>query len=89
MKDPNMRARISQLHRTESEWNLLTNFVPMKGEVIVFDPDEQCPYARLKVGDGTTKLQELPFFIESAINNIVSKHYNAPSDAGRVTDYKK
>ena len=86
---PNMRARVSQLCKTEAEWNSLFDFVPFKGEVIVFSPDEQFNYTRLKVGDGVTLLRKLPFFIESSINDFINNKFDMILDAGRVTDYKK
>ena len=84
-----MKARVSQLHKTEAEWNNLPNFVPIEGEFIIFDSDSRHSYARLKIGDGITKLKELPFFIDSAIDDHNNKRkVNEVIDAGRVTDYK-
>lgn len=89
MKEPNMRARVSQLHKTEAEWNRLSTFVPISGEFIIFDPDEQHEYARLKIGDGKTLLIDLPFFIDSAIDHhVTKKRLNEIIDAGRVSEYK-
>ena len=84
-----MKARVSQLHKTEAEWDNLPNFVPAHGEFIVFDPDKQHKYARLKIGDGTTKLSALPFFIDSTVDDFIENNYNKIIDAGRITDYKK
>lgn len=89
MKDPNMRARICQLHKTEAEWNKLPDFVPLCGELIVFDPDRQHRYTRVKIGDGVTKLQKLSFLIDPAIDEFLENHCDKIIDAGRVTDYKK
>ena len=89
MKDSNMKARISQLHKTESEWNLLQNFIPFSGELIIFDPDQQYDYARIKIGDGSTKLQDIPFFVGQITNNFVPSIQGEILDAGRITDYKK
>jgi hypothetical protein len=89
MKDSNMRARISQLHKTEGQWSLVPNFVPLQGEFIIFDPDEKHAYARLKVGDGSTPLRNLPFFIESATDAFMTNNFEKVIDAGRITDYKK
>lgn len=84
-----MKARISQLHKTEAEWRNLSNFVPIAGEFIIYVQDEQHNYARLKVGDGITKLSDLPFFIDSAIDDHVTKRVlNEVIDSGRITDYK-
>lgn len=84
-----MKARISQLCKTEAEWAALHDFVPLAGEVIIFSPDKQYKYARAKVGDGKTKLRDLPFFIDSSIKDFMASHYGTVLDAGRVTDYKK
>lgn len=62
-----MIARISQLHKTEAEWRKLLTWVPAAGEIVVYDPDKHFSYARIKIGDGERALQELPFFIDSAI----------------------
>ena len=85
-----MKARISQLHKTETGWDRLADFVPQSGELIIYDPDDSYNYARLKVGDGVTKLKDLPFFIDSVIVDIITKHrYDEILDCGRITDYKK
>lgn len=91
MKDPNMRARVGQLHKKEAEWAKLVKFIPLQGEVVVFDPDTKHPYARVKIGDGSTYLKDLPFFIDSAITDYFIKHRldEDEIDAGRVSDYKK
>jgi hypothetical protein len=84
-----MKARVSQLHKTEADWNKLANFVPIQGEFIIFDPDKRHKYARLKVGDGVSKLIDLPFFIDSAIDyHTTKRRLNEVIDAGRITDYK-
>jgi hypothetical protein len=85
-----MKARVSQLHKTEADWAKLPYFIPLQGEFIIFDPDKQHKYARLKVGDGITKLKDLPFFIDSAIDDhVTKKRLNEVIDAGRVSEYKK
>jgi hypothetical protein len=85
-----MKARVSQLHKSEAAWNLLPSFVPMQGEFIIFDADEKYPYQRLKIGDGKTALKELPFFIDSTISVHLAKHRtNEMIDAGRITEYAK
>ena len=85
-----MKARVSQLHKTEADWAKLLDFIPLQGEFIIFDPDTQHKYARLKVGDGVTKLKDLPFFIDSTIDDhVTKKRLNGVLDGGRVSDYKK
>lgn len=84
-----MKARISQLYKTEKEWNALSTFIPIKGELVVFGPDENHNYARLKIGDGNTTLKELPFIVDKVIDEFKETYDKEIIDGGRITDYKK
>ena len=85
-----MKARISQLHKTESEWNSMIPWIPEPGELVIYDPDEQYPHARIKVGDGVRTLQELDFFIDSAIVEILKQiQFENVSDGGRIKAPRK
>ena len=61
MAEKIMKTRVVQKHDTEENWNKATNFIPKKGEVIIYDPDSIHLYSRQKVGDGTKNINELPF----------------------------
>lgn len=81
----NMLARIGQLYRTEAEWNKLSAFIPEAGELVLYAPDETYSYARVKVGDGSTKLSELDFFIEAAAEAVFNKlTFSNIVDGGRI-----
>ena len=82
-----MKARVSNLHKTEAEWNnLSTPFKPEAGELVIYDPDENVPYARFKVGDANTLLPDLDFFINSAVSDILQKQrYPEILDGGHIT----
>lgn len=56
-----LKARIVQKHDTEANWKKAINFIPKQAEIIIYDKDEIYDYIRLKVGDGTTKVNDLPF----------------------------
>lgn len=85
-----MKARISQLHMTEAEWQQYFSLIPEPGELIVYDPDNDHPYARIKVGDGIRTLNELDFFIDSAIEEILKRiRFEDSVDGGRITEYTK
>lgn len=85
-----MKARISQLHMTETEWKKFSNWAPEPGELVVYDPDSEHPYARIKVGDGSRKLSELDFFITSAIEDLLKQvRFEDAIDGGRITEYAK
>jgi hypothetical protein len=85
-----MKARVSQLHKTAAEWDKLSYWIPEAGEFIIYDPDETHLYARIKVGDGSRKLSELEFFIDSAVMEVLQKvRYDTVIDGGRITEYAK
>lgn len=56
-----INARIIPKHDIETNWNKAINFIPLKGEIIVYDVDENYSYPRIKHGDGVTKVIDLPF----------------------------
>lgn len=37
--------------------------MPLKGEMIIYDADENYAYQRIKIGDGRTVVSNLPFFV--------------------------
>lgn len=52
-----------QIHDIEANWNKTINFIPLKGEIIIYDPDDNLDYSRFKIGDGVTDVKNLPFSI--------------------------
>ena len=75
-----MKARVQHKHDIESNWLKATNFTPLVGEIIVYDPDESYGYPRIKIGDGETNINSLPFITEdyAKIADIPTK----PADIG-------
>ena len=61
MAEKKIYGRLVQKHDTQANWEKATNFIPMKGEVIVYDKDSTHTYERVKIGDGTTLVSSLPF----------------------------
>lgn len=61
MNEKMFNTRIIHKHDIEANWNKAVNFIPMQGEIIVYDIDETYNYERVKIGDGTTKINDLPF----------------------------
>ena len=83
-----MIARVSQLHKTEAEWQAYAKWVPEAGELVIYDTDDKIDYARIKVGDGSTPLSELKFFIHAAISDeLLKRKYTNIIDGGRITDH--
>lgn len=62
-----MNARIQQKHDIEANWKQAVNFIPKAGEIIIYDPDDFHTYHRLKIGDGETPVNGLPFIDESIV----------------------
>lgn len=71
MSQNTIKTRIQLKNDTEANWTKAINFCPLKGELIIYSADEAHPFPRLKVGDGTTLVSDLPFI--NAENNIDNK----------------
>ena len=57
-------GRIILKHDIEANWNKAVTFVPKIGELIIYDPDDNYNYARIKIGDGKLTVTNLPFCTE-------------------------
>ena len=68
-------ARIRHKHDTEENWLKATNFIPLLGEMIVYDPDASYSYARIKIGDGVNVVSALPFLVDDAPFKPAGKSY--------------
>ena len=69
-----IKTRIQLKSDTEENWNKAgpkqgsPGFVPMRGELIIYSADESHAFSRLKVGDGTTNVTNLPFIDSGTLN---------------------
>lgn len=77
MATKSIKTRIQSKHAIEADWVKATGFVPLAGELIIYDVDEKHAAPRIKVGDGVvqtdgtisgTKVNDLPF-IDSEITS--------------------
>ena len=59
MANKNIYSRMQQKHDVEVNWTKATNFIPLAGEIIIYDADENNPKQRIIIGDGVSKLSEL------------------------------
>lgn len=55
-------VRHIQKHDIQANWEKAKNFIPEKGEIIIYDKDQNYNYERFKIGDGNTNVNSLPFF---------------------------
>lgn len=75
-----IKARIAHKHDTEAGWNSRADFVPEKGEFIIYDRKGQQGYEKLKIGDGASSVTTLPFLNENEINAIIASIEGIKSD---------
>ena len=64
-----IEGRIKQKHDTTANWDAAVGFVPLEGEIIIYDDYEirdGVPFPALKIGDGTTPVGDLPFTASGA-----------------------
>ena len=71
-----IKTRIINKHATAAVWDN-TDFVPLQGEWIIYDKDNDYPYERAKIGDGSKTVSELPFVDETYVDRFVTKSGNS------------
>lgn len=84
-----LKTRVQNKHDTSANWAKATTFVPLAGEVIVYDD-----LNKFKIGDGTTTVVNLPFFVNKRFDDGVLTYgdvsvYNKNDASGQYTKYKK
>ena len=58
---PNFKKiRIQHKGETEANW-LQSSLIPLENEIIIYEPDDTYSYSRIKIGDGVTNVNDLPF----------------------------
>ena len=89
MAEKRFKTRMQQKHDIEANWikanNSTTPFVPLKGELVVYDievdaegntlelPDGRTTpylYERVKIGDGKTPIIDLPYVGQTSVQII-------------------
>lgn len=68
MANKTFQGRIVQKHDTKANWDKATNFVPLKGEIIVYDD-----LKKIKIGDGSTKINDLKFDTATFYVNVTQR----------------
>lgn len=68
-----LKTRIVHKHDTEANWKKATSFTPKQGEIIVYDKDTAYTYERIKIGDGSTNVNNLPFVINALTNDEIDE----------------
>ena len=73
MAEKILNGRIVLKHDTAENWSKATSFVPKQGEVIIYDRDSTYNYERVKVGDGITNVNALPFVDDNKVDKVSGK----------------
>lgn len=68
LPDRIFNVRIKLRNDSHANWEKQPNFVPMDGEIIIYDIDNKHKFQMIKIGDGLKKLSNLPF-----INDFYTK----------------
>lgn len=88
MSEKQISARTQQKIDLTANWEKATNFVPKKGEIIVYSDGGGTGVPKMKVGDGTTKVGSLKFITvdSNASLSINGKSYNGSTavDIGTI-----
>lgn len=74
-----IKTRVINKHDTETNWIKAINFIPLQGEIIVYDVDSNYNYERFKIGDGKTLINDLPFTNE-ALEETFTQQINEVND---------
>lgn len=81
-----VQTRIQLKRDTKANWNTATGFVPLRGEVIIYEDFAQYEVEKygetvtkyipnIKIGDGTTPVQDLPF-VDKDLRDKLMEHIN-------------
>ncbi len=87
-------SRIQQKHDVAANWAKATNFIPKKGEIIIYDAEynasgEETQAVRFKIGDGTRTVNNLPFAVidySSDIETLEQKVANNSTAIGALQE---
>jgi len=81
-------GRVVPIHDTQSNWESVTDFIPKIGESVIYDIDDEHNYERIKIGDGVTNINDLPFFEDTIKDKIVIEALANAKSSGEVMMFK-
>lgn len=73
MAEKNIKSRVVLKHDVESNWKLATGFTPLKGEIVIYDPDSTHSYSRFKIGDGEKNVNSLGFVDDALRAELIAE----------------
>lgn len=85
MSEKQVSARTQQKIDLTANWEKATNFVPKKGEIIVYSDGGGTGIPKMKVGDGATKVGSLKFADEGQYLPLAGGKLTGPLSRGAIT----
>lgn len=85
MAEKSLQARIQNKIDLTANWEKATNFVPKKGEIIVYSDGGGTGIPKMKVGDGSTKVGSLKFADEGQYLPLAGGKLTGPLSRGAIT----
>ena len=64
MSEKHVKATFIPKHDVEENWKKAINFIPANAEWVIYDEDASHDKKRIKIGDGKTNVNDLPFHTE-------------------------
>jgi hypothetical protein len=72
MSNKILNARVQHKIDTWENWSKAENFIPLKGEIIIYTTNEKGEAeTKIKIGDGTTKVNDLEFAVAGSASGEV------------------
>ena len=78
--EANWKKSVLRTDHVDGEKTSGTSFVPLLGELIVFENDTTHPFSRLKIGDGRNNVLALPFIDAGSINGDAAERIQVYSN---------
>ena len=67
-----LKTRVQHKIDIEENWNNAINFIPLKGEIIIYDVDANNKNKRIKIGDGVKNVIDLDFLALPSTGEVIA-----------------